>query len=213
MLSRFFVRLFVGPRIACSLQVWLCAVLGCGLVGGCLVTSEATFPEEVQVPPVVVDTPELWSGAIVEVDQTMDVNELRLGITVRDENVNDDLEVRARLSVLGNGYKDLCPLPTLFAVGEPQRPQYPLIVNPMELQRGACTQLEVWVSSRFAFPCGDPTRFSVEFTEDDVAHATYWIWEVSGSPSTNPAAAQGIVTSCLTVPRAPATMPAMPTEP
>lgn len=176
-------------------------------------TSEATFPDEPQVPPVVLDTPELSSGDIFRVDQTMDVGGLRLGITVRDENVNDELKVRARLSVLGTAYKHLCELlPPIFAVGEPKRPQYELDLNPMELQPRACTQLEVWVSSRFAAPCNDHDRFDFVFLEDDVAHATYWIWEESGNPTVNPAAAQDILTSCQTVPRAPATMTTPPTE-
>lgn len=159
------------------------------------------------MPPIVLDTPELAVGSIVTFDQTTDGNDLRLGITVRDDNVNDELRVRARLTVSGLAPSFLCPGDTIFPSGEPQRPEYELILLPTDIRRGACTRVEVWVSSRFDAPCLEREKFDLPLIPDDVARATFWVWEMSDNPTANAEAAKVIVNSCQTLPRAPATAP------
>jgi hypothetical protein len=181
-------------------------------VGGCVVTSAEEFPEEPVVPPVVIDTPDLPNGAIVAYNMNND-NELRLGITVRDENVTTDLEIQARLSVVGQPTPELiCPLmPQIKSTGVPQRETFQLVVLRSQIRPGACTKVEFVVSPKFLRSCLDkPQFFGEPDRPDDVGRATYWIWEMSGNPAANPAAAQGIVTSCALLTRAPST--SMPTS-
>ncbi|HET6333583.1 MAG TPA: hypothetical protein VFG30_10240 [Polyangiales bacterium] len=174
-------------------------------------TSAEEFPEETQVPPVVVDTPDLPIGSIVAFDLNNE-NELRLNITVRDDNIDDDLEIQARLSVVGQSMPEyVCDTP-IMKTQEPQRAQSPLIVDRSKIRPGACTKVEIAVSSRFARPCAtNPELFGIPLREDDVGRATFWIWEMSGNPAANPTAAQGIVTSCALLTTAPST--SMPTKP
>jgi hypothetical protein len=161
------------------------------------VTSAEEFPEETPVPPAVLDTPALPVGSIVAFDQTRP-GDLRLPITVRDENVEDVLELQARLLVVGEQpYEYFCPGEVIKANSTPTREEYDLIIPPQKLKTGACTKVEVVVSNHFAGTC--TTNFAAAVEPNDIAHANYWIWEVSGQPAMNAGAAQGLVTSCPTV--------------
>jgi len=191
----------------------LVAAVSCGVVGGCVVTSAEEFPEETNVPPVVVDTPGFANGSIITFDKNSG-NELRLLITVRDENINDDVEIQARLSVLGQPTSQfICP-DKLPPGTQPVREQFPLVVERSKIQPGACTMVEVAVSSRFVRPCSThPEYFGLPGNnENDVGHATFWIWDMTGNPLSDPAAAQALLGTCqtVTVTRA-ATPTAMPT--
>jgi hypothetical protein len=160
------------------------------------VTSAEEFPEETPVPPAVLDTPALPVGSILAVDMN-GISDLRLPITVRDENVDDVLELQARLSVVGEPpYEFICPGDAIKANGTPTREEYDLIVLPQKLKKGACTKVEVVVSNHFAGTC--TTNFAAAVDPNDIAHANYWIWELSGRPSMNPGAAQDLLTSCQT---------------
>jgi hypothetical protein len=183
--------------------------VSCGLVGGCIVTSAEEFPEETQVPPVVLFTPDLPGGSTIAYDESKE-NGLRLGITVSDANVDDKLVISARLSVVGQQMVDfVCPENTVMLSGQPERPQFDLVIDRSKIKQGACTLVEVAVSSRFLDAC--PTEsdraplFGAPFIDGDVARTQYSIWEMSGDPASNPGAAKAILTSCRTVTRAPTT--------
>jgi hypothetical protein len=177
------------------------------------VTSAEQFPEETKVPPVVLYTPDLPVGSIIAYDGSKE-NDLRLRITVRDANVDDDLVISARLSVVGQQVVDyVCPENTVMRSGHPTRPQFDLVIDRSKIKPGACTLVDVAVSSKFYDAC--PTEsdhgvlFGAPFADGDVARTRYWIWEMSGDPASNPSAAQGLVTTCLTMTLAPTTSPTM----
>lgn len=157
-------------------------------------TSAEEFPEETPVPPAVLDNPTAPVGAIWAIDKDK-VSNLRLGITVRDENLDDVLQVQARLSVGGEPpYDFVCPLGTINPTNMPTRDVFEVPIETQKLKVGLCTRVEVVVSQKFSGGCmGIPSE------GDDSAHANYWIWEMSRMPAMNPAAAQVLLTSCQTV--------------
>jgi hypothetical protein len=209
-IARFFSTQAAGVSFASQLSRCLVAAVSCGVVGGCVVTSAEEFPEQTNVPPVVVDTPDLATGDILTFDPKNE-NELRLPITVRDDNLDDDVFIQARLTVLGQPMADfVCVEQPITPSGLPERAQFSLVVDRSMIRAGACTKVELAVSSKFFRGCRDPIFFGQPQLENDVGHAKYWIWELSGNPAVNATAAQAIYTSCDTVTqRAP--MTAMPT--
>jgi hypothetical protein len=144
----------------------------------------------------VLDTQTLPLGSILTFDQRTD-KDLRLDVTVRDENVEDVLEFQARLSVVGQPpYVFICPDDKIATTGQVNR-MFQVVIDPQKLKPGACTKVEVVVSKRFAGNCMQ--YFGLPDDPDDVAHANYWIWEVSSDPGMFPIAAQQLLTSCQTL--------------
>lgn len=176
-------------------------------MGGCIVTSAEDFPEEQMVPPVILNTPELRQGDIITFDQTRDTD-LRLTLTVSDPNVDQELRMRARLSVSGEKPRGYCQPDPIPLSGLAVRPA-PLLLVPTELQAGTCTLVEVFVSEDFKVRCDstDLTEFGVPEVENDLATAIYWVWEMSRDPNRNSEAARDIVTTCQPVPRASDSLP------
>jgi len=189
----------VGSRIASSLLTVFWAALSCGPVGACIVTSAEEFPEEPQVAPIVLDTPDLPVGSIVAFDQNSEPD-LRLTITVRDDNIDDPMEIQARLSVVGQPPYDFYCSETGIPPNGTTTRQYELPLDPSRIKQGACSRVEVVVSSRFAGARTCGTNFGIPAnSDDDIARATYWIFEMSGDPASNPSAAQNLINSCQTV--------------
>lgn len=175
-------------------------------------TSPVEFPEEQPVPPVIQNTPGFPIGSILEFNKNSPDRDLRLPISVKDDNVNDMLEVRAQLSVVGQSpYSYECGPDKIIAPGvEPQRELFELVIDPNKLKDGACTLVEVYVSSEFAYGCDDQRQtFLVPSHKNDLASARFWIWETSGLVAGTQTAAQDLVTSCQTVTRAQASSTAM----
>jgi hypothetical protein len=210
---RFFSKHAAGVSFAYVLGRSLIAALSCGLVGGCVVTSAEEFPEELQVPPVIVDRPDFPLGSIIRSDQTKE-NGLRLEINVRDQNIDDVLQVHATLTVVGQRDPDLvCPMRDLETSGQPDRGQYDLVIDRAKIRAGTCSLLDVYVSRKFVGTCTDkPNAFTYPRDDDDFAHATFYIWEMSGDPVSNPSAATDLVNTCPTITLA-GTSTAMPMSP
>jgi hypothetical protein len=154
------------------------------------VTSAEQFPEETQVPPIVLDTPALPIGSIL-----------------RDDNLDDQLEVQAELSVVGQSMSErICPQLPIAATGRANRDQFTLVIDRARIKQGACSKVDVYVSKEFRGSCTEDTQaFALPSTKGDLAHALFWIWEMSQDPTANPGAAQGITTTCQTVTHAPTT--------
>jgi hypothetical protein len=200
---------------------WIIAALGCAHVGGCVVTSAAEFPEEIPVPPVVLNTGDLAAGDIIAYD-LRGGGDLPLRVTVKDDNVDDELVMRAKLSVSGQAmFEFVCPSLTIKPSQEPQREQFNLVIPRAMIKPGACTRVEIFVSKRFVVEC-PPTSEDAEIfaqlfarpsDKGDVASAQYWIWELSGDPASMGNAAQALVTSCQTVTRSSAAPMPMTTAP
>lgn len=197
-----------------SASVALLCVLVSGWVSGCLVTSSVEFEEEANVPPVVLDSAEFPLGGVFEFDPRI-AQELSLEVRVRDENLDDELEIRARVSVEDNPSRSflICqPNRFVFPNGTPTRDSLRLVLNQTQIMPGACSQLEVFVSSRFLRECTDADErfFDQPLDREDIAIARYSIWEVSGDPLTNLMSASALLNSCETKAQQPNTTTTVP---
>src|SRR5215510_8712592 len=61
----------------------LVAAVSCGVLGGCIVTDAEEFPEEEQVPPIVLNTPDQPIGSIISYDASGTEPDVRLNLSVR----------------------------------------------------------------------------------------------------------------------------------
>jgi hypothetical protein len=213
-IPRFFSNQAAGVSFAYKLSSSLIAAWSCVLVGGCIVTSAEEFPEESQVPPVVLDTPDLPIGSVVKYDQRND-KEVRLGIDIRDENVDDELKVQVEITVVGQSVPErLCPMNMVGRTTLPERMEFELLIGSAQIKTGLCSKVDVWVSQDFAGDCADTRGFGVPQNRGDLGHAQYLIWELSGDPLQNAKAAQDLISSCPTItPRVSTTMMPMAPSP
>jgi hypothetical protein len=198
-IPRFFPKHAAGVSFAYVLGRLLIAAVSCGLVGGCVVTSAEEFPEELQVPPVVLNTTGFPIGSILTFNQ-MTGTDLRLGITVRDDNIDDILQVQAALSVVGQPIPEyVCPIPTIGTSGQPERDEFSLLIPRANIRAGACNRVDIYVSRDFSGDCTDTRGFGYPRVRGDIATALYWVWETSADPVSNQSAASDIVNTCAVV--------------
>lgn len=210
-ISRFFPKPAAGVTFAYHVARCLLAAVSCAFVGGCIVTSAEEFPEEVQVPPIVLDTPGLPIGTIIAYDMTND-NELRLSITVRDDNLDDELQVHAQTSVLGvSEIMRICAPVPIMPNQQATREQYDFVIPRSSVRPGVCNKLDVYVSREFVGSCTERVGgFNLPQNRGDIGQAGFWIWETSGDPASNPSAAQSIFNTCPVVTRT--SMTSMPPQ-
>ena len=154
------------------------------------------------VPPVVLNNTDFPLGTIIAVNRNA-MTELRLEINVSDVNVEDPVLVRAQLSVLGDTSPTFACAEPAIATGQPLRQPVQLQIQTQELKPFMCTKVEVFASSEFVGECPpvsdqDKRGFDFPANRGDLARAQYWIWEMSGDPLTNAAAAQRLIQSCQT---------------
>lgn len=192
------------PRVRRSMWSGLVAALGCGVLGGCIVTSEATFPEEEQVPPVILNTPELPIGSVIGYDSSRSTQpEVRLGISVSDENIEDTLEVHTELSVVGQPTVERVCTMAIQPSGRAERERIEILIPKSQIRVGACNQVTVFVSREFVGTCLDPVGFGKpQLGRTDIATAQFQIWETSDSPQLNEKAALQITSTCPIMMRA-----------
>ncbi|HEX7477066.1 MAG TPA: hypothetical protein VF331_04625 [Polyangiales bacterium] len=184
-------------------------------MSGCLVTDPVTFKDEVNVPPVIIGDRKIPVGSIIKVDVTAaGPNELRIPVTIRDENVGQELFERT-LVTKSNGYVFYtCPEPSIPPSGSVNRSDFQIVINKTDLNPGECHRVDFVVSSRFthcenAVSDGGPLDneqvatvvglFDQASDFTDIARARYWIWEVSGGALSNPQAAQALAESCKVI--------------
>jgi hypothetical protein len=180
-----------GARFAATLGSLLAGVLA----SGCLVTDQAQLDPTPKTPPIVlaVDIP---LGSILRVN-TNQVNEVRIPLRVRDENTQEALKTRFRITSGGKTGAYKCPeVPELPGVGELVRP-WEITIPGTQLVSGACSLVEFVVSSSFV-PCEKhPDVFDITTpVDEDLGRATFWIWETSTDPLTNPTAARALIDTC-----------------
>ena len=177
------------------------------MTSGCLVTEQIIPPEEPNGPPVIISDPAVGTQILLN-----GMNELRIGLTVRNENTTEPLKVRFQLDSKNLPDPDERPLDfpcpevenVIAGTGPLFREEFPLRIPGMKFPRNACTKLTVAVSADF-FSCKnlDPrlwnvTTFSLQDDDDDGhrALATYYILEDSGNPLVNADAALRVLTTC-----------------
>lgn len=167
-------------------------------MGGCVVTSAEEFVEEPSAAPLIVDSPGLPLGSIIAFDRRSD-HELRIGISVRDDNIEDVLQVHAEVVVAGDARRERICAPTdIMPSGEALRERLDLMVEGAKIRPRVCNKLEVYVSRKFFGSCTNmPEAFTFPAPGESVARAQFLIWEVTDEPNANPSAATAIVTSCL----------------
>lgn len=174
------------------------AVLFCG----CVVTDPVEFKDEVDVPPFILDDPSLPNGSIIKFEKIeTGPKDIFIDLQVRDDNVDQALYVRTRITKADNSViLSKCPDGQLARQGQPLS-FYTLPIPTSSLNLGECHKVEIAVSGGFTgcYAKNDVLqrdRFDWVKDPDDIARATYWIWEVSNDALADPTAAKNLVNSC-----------------
>ncbi len=169
------------------------------LLSGCLVTNPVDFNDPVEIPPVIVDSAKLPNGSIVKVNvDDPGANEIRLPVTIREDNVSRVLKVRTRITKSDTTIEYTCPEPELLPTGTNLR-SYDIVIDKTSLNRGECARVELVVSGSFGTCQIDQyvdLRFDFAQPTDDIARATFWIWEVSGSALADAQSALRLANTC-----------------
>ncbi len=181
------------------------AVFGAAL-SGCVVTDPVDFKDEVDVPPSILDDPTFHNGSIIKFEKVEGnapgAKEIEIDLRIRDENVSQPLAVRTRITTSkGVTFIATCPDILLARQGVPTS-DYKLTIPQAYLNAGECHKVEVAVSGHFD-PCSrDAAETNKHFGTpafdhaDDIARATYWIWEDGKNVLADPMAAQALLNSC-----------------
>ncbi len=210
-----------GTRSRRGSLIGLCCA---SLLSACLVTDPVEFEDEQNRPPVIFeaigpDGVRIPLGSVITTDNPISAgggggaagtgsivgnNELELRLRVRDENLSQPLRVRMRVRKPNDvtiPYQ--CPEPEIPPSGGDVR-EYELGIDKTALDIGACHRVEVVISSRFnrcstANPDVADQLFDETFEDDDLAYASFWVWETSMDPLTSPEAALRLAKSCETL--------------
>jgi hypothetical protein len=161
---------------------------------GCLVTEEITFEEEPNSPPVILTRsgqPEI--GTNVWIDNSTQ-SEWQLRVQVRDENVDQPLEARWRIQTQDQMQPPFVSRPILGGT-EPVR-ELDIFVDTAGLQLYECHRFELVVSGSFIPDRVEPPFFRIVLDEDDLAYASWEIWEGEGEILTPPESRLKIFDSC-----------------
>lgn len=165
-------------------------VCGCW---GCLVTDKITFPTEPDIPPMILDAP----ATDTPIGTTLWVNkatrtEVRLPVQVREDNLTEPLDAHWRVLSAGNDAPpfEVLPLP----LGQLLR-DLDVVVQTSSLHMGECHRVELAVSGHF-FPNTKPAFFDLAPSDDEVAHASWTIWEGRGDSQATPEEKAKLIDSC-----------------
>jgi hypothetical protein len=195
---RDFDMFVIGARIASSVRLRGIPALACLLVSGCLVTDQAELDPIPKTPPIVLAA-DTALGSIIRfnVDEQID---LRIPLHIRYENTLAILKPRFRVITAGKTPSAFeCPEHPIIPNGELIR-DGEIVINRMDITRGACSEIEFVVSASFlACEKHPPEVFDVTTADDDdFGRATFWVWETSTDPLTNPMAARALIATCPT---------------
>ncbi|MDH5676479.1 MAG: hypothetical protein OEZ06_30445 [Myxococcales bacterium] len=173
-------------------------------LAGCLITEDLRFEEESDVPPVVLDVADTRTpiGSSFWVDFYSDTStstELKIDVLVRDENVEQDLWARWRVTTKTRMTPDFQPLP-LPGDGVLKR-DLQITVSQGDFREGECHRLELVVSGSFLDPEDpqrgkDPNLFDYTIKADDLGYASWWIWEGTGAGTTEDSKKAALLASC-----------------
>jgi hypothetical protein len=195
-----------GPRLASVIArnaLWAASIAI--LLCGCVVTNPVEFKDEVDVPPLILDDPSLPNGSIIKFEKiegnVEGPKEIFIDLQVRDDNLEQRLYVRTRITK-GDSSVILssCPDAELARQGQALS-VYTLPIPQASLNPGECHKVEIAVSGGFTgcYSKNDELqrdRFDWVKDPDDIARATYWVWEVGNDLLADPVRAQTLIKSC-----------------
>jgi hypothetical protein len=172
-----------------GLAAWVAVTLS-----GCLVTDPIDFPEPVSYPPSISDAPGgVPIGSTFWIDLGAEVNEWDLPVRIRDDNVEQALAARHRVRTERNPQPDWIEV-EIAPSGTPLR-EYTVKVSSGPIEQGQCHLVELVVSGSF-FKRNDPAFFDAVLEVDDLARASWTIWEGRGELDTLPADKAVLIDSC-----------------
>jgi hypothetical protein len=188
----------------------------CGLLmSTCLVTDTIDLPPEPHSAPQILARD--YAGTIIQFDSTK-YTQLRIPFDVRDEDTDEELQMRWRVrrSQTSSATADTseldypCPetQENAIAGGSLYRNDNYLQIDATKFPRGSCSRVELVVSASFRDCTRNPDEFDVtanQDNEEDLGRATFWVWETSTGALTNPAQAQQLLSSCISIPYTPST--------
>jgi hypothetical protein len=212
----------IGARFAYYVSMRGAGALLCAmslvLAGGCLVTNQVELPPDIVTPPIVMAaSTSLPLGSVIRFNAKLNAD-LQIPIKIRYDDTTEHLKIRWRTVTGGAGTLNQrvsdfdCPEPDIVPNGLTIRETFTIRIEPMNLQRGACSRVDIVVSAAFRACKDRPDLFDVTADEDnDLGRAVFWVWEVSGDPLTMEAN-QMLLSTCptVTIDRSP---PSTPTEP
>jgi hypothetical protein len=195
----------IGARLASILTL----LIACPFAGGCLVTDNAQLEPVPKSPPIVLAENMYPIGSVIRVNANT-VNEVRIPLRVRYENtLEDGLKTRFRINSGSKIGAFACPEPILPPNGTLIR-ETEIVIYKTQLDPGSCSQVQFLVSTSFVSCKQHPDAFDVTTGDDDeeLGRATFFIWETSTDPLTNPMSARALLDSCPAIDySAPTTMP------
>jgi hypothetical protein len=180
------VWLGFGSELA-SVTFTVVTLLVSACCSGCLVSDTITFPIEADVPPVILDRPatETAIGSMVWISKAATPPEWPMKVIVRDQNSSQPLEAHWRVVQEGETSPPFAKQDVPLS-GQVTRP-FEFRVQSDVLKMGKCHQLVLAVSGSFFDARNpddtrfdDPKYFDLPANIDDLAVASWWIFEGQG---------------------------------
>jgi hypothetical protein len=185
----------IGARIAPVMFRLGILVLGCALMSACLVTDQVELDPVPSTPPIVLAA-DIPLGSVIRVN-TNQVNQVVIPLRIRDDNTQEILKPRFRITSGGKTGTYACPELPIPATGALIREDYQIVIDRTLLDKGACSEVDFVVSSTFLSCDRHPGLFDVTVDDNDnLGRATFWIWETSTNPITDPMASRVLVGTC-----------------
>lgn len=176
------------------------ALVSMTALAGCLVTDSIEFEQAENWPPVILDKPRTSApiGGVIWIDLDSDQNEWSFDVDVRDENVDEELFARVRIQTQDNRFPDYGPDQVVQRTGRAMR-ELTITIPKGALRKGECHRLQLAVSGSFITRPG-PEYFGATRLADDLALASWMIWEGKGPLQVSQEQALELVESCRTEP-------------
>lgn len=165
------------------------------LLSACLVTDPISFPEPESHPPTIIDSPGgVPIGSTFWIDLDEPVNEWELPVRIRDDDVAQALKARHRVRTEDEPEPEWSEV-TIAPSGVPLR-EHKVELFRGDIKQGRCHHVELVVSGSF-FPRDDrPAFFDAVLEVDDLASASWTIWEGPGELLTDQTEKALLVDSC-----------------
>jgi hypothetical protein len=161
---------------------------------GCLVTDKITFPTEQDFPPSIVsgDPP---IGRIIWINKLLFAQGWTMKATIVDQNVDQLLKARYRLVQVGEPAPIFEEITVPMPMAGDSKRDLSFTVQSDRLLTSRCDRLDLAVSGSFPNNMR-PDQFDFSRVEDDIAEASWTIWEGLGDVETSKLDKQMIADTC-----------------